>query len=594
VRVHSTPRTAYLYDQSLHDEANAAGRNYWYAYVREILDRVGVAADEVPPASLADADALARYSTLILPDLEGGTLSAPAVEALGAWVERGGQLLSFGSHGPDALFGLVWDGRFEQSGDEFAVSAAMRWQQHPLTAGVLWPLHSDAPAPIISRRVRLMRPVEAEVLAELCRPDGTPLDCAAVSVREVGEGRAVYFAFNVAQTMWVLQQGRPVDADYDGDGYFRLSDARAAPDFEPEVPFADQLLFLLRDLLAGSGEVLVHPLPPQPETHEVPDALFFWGGDDEAAGGTQLWASNWVREQGLPYHINIMPLKDGTFTVTREEYEAIKANGHEPSLHLDFQSGFAHPYAYSEAEVRQQVEWYVQAYGELPVCSVFHWTHWTGWHEPAEWLLRAGAKADNSRIHRGSPPLNPANMLGYSFGTSFPYRFYTDHRSGNRPLEFLSEPITAYECGYNAGQGTEFSALHRAINLAAQFHLTTDLFFHPINVYNHPECREAIQEVLRYTGEQGISALHMGNDELALWWFARSASRVRDVRRADDGLSFAVDTPWEHGCVVVADVPGEVEEVQGAASRLVREEFGRRRLYVACPTGRTGVEVRFG
>ena len=594
MKVHAQPRTAYVYDQTLHDQANAEGRNYWYAYVREVLDRVGVMADELPLGALTDAAALAPYSTLVLPDLEGGSLPTAAVEALGAWVERGGQLLSFGSHGPDALLGLVWDGRLEQGPDEFAVTAAMRWQPHALTTGVIWPIHSDAPAPVISRRVRLMRPVEAEVLAELCQLDGTPLGCAAVSVREVGEGRAVYFAFNVAHTMWVLQQGRPVDADHDGDGYFRLSDARAAPDFEPEVPFADQLLFLLRDLLADSGEVLVHPLPPQADTHEVPDALFFWGGDDEAAAGTQVWASNWVREQGLPYHINIMPRRDGTFTVSREEYAAIKANGHEPSLHVDFQTDYPHPYAFTEAEVRQQVEWYVQAYGDLPVCSVFHWCHWTGWHEPAQWLLRAGVRADNSRIHRGSPPLNPTNLLGYSFGTSFPYRIYTDHRDGNEPLQFLSEPITAYECGYQAGEGTDFGPLHLALDLAAQYHLTTDLFFHPICVYSYPECREAVQEVLRHLRERGVKAVHMGNDEVALWWFARSATRIQNVRRDGKGIGLTVDTPWKHGCVVAMDVAGEVSEVQGALSWLVREEFGRRRLYVACPQGQAEVQVRLG
>ena len=265
-----------------------------------------------------------------------------------------------------------------------------------------------------------------------------------------------------------------------------------------------------------------------------------------------------MREQGLPYHVNIMPRPDGAFPLSKQEFDRIKANGHETSLHFNYIDGHEHPYAFTEADIRQQVEWYQAAFGETPVCSVFHWCLWHQWSEPAEWMAACGIQADNSRIHSGSPPLNPVNLCGYSFGTAFPFWHRSDWRSGNQRVDFLSEQIVAYECGYVGGEGTEFSQLHRAIRDAAYWHSTTDFFYHPVNVGNRPECREAIVEALRYANEQELKVVHMGNDELNEWWRARSAARIEDT---EDGLR--VDCDWPSGCIVVRRSEDGIEELGG-------------------------------
>jgi hypothetical protein len=583
----------FVVSSAAHRADNEAGRNHWSAYVPEVCDQLGLKAIPLEPESITPAR-LSAFSTLFLPEPADEWLGGAARDSLRAWVSEGGLLIGMGTTGLDDLFGVSATGACFEQPDDFSPAASLLYGQHSLTGGAVWPLHPEAPAPILAP-VRLCEAGEAETLAQLHQLSGKSTVHPAITYRQLGQGACLYFTFDLAKHMWVAHQGRPVDADHDGDGYLRLSDAIPARDFEPELPYADQLLFLLRDAIARTGQPFVSPLPPMPGSGKPADLLLFWGGDDEAAAGTQIVASNFMREMGLPYHLNLMPDKQGGFSVSKAEFDAIKANGHENSVHYDFQTDFPHPYAFTEAEVLQQAEWYEQAFGERAQCSVFHWCHWTGWSEPAEWMLKAGGCADNSRIHRGSPPLNPTNLVGYVFGTSFPYRFFRDHRGGNERLPFLSEPITLYECGYRYEDlTTDFTQLHRGLEMAARFHLTTDLFFHPINVFRAECCREAVREALRWVDARGILARHMGNDELAAWWFARSRASLREVAVSSAITSFTVECDWPEGCVVQVPCRGDVARVQssaGACETTLREEPWGRWLWIACPRGRASVEV---
>lgn len=572
---------------------NSSGRNHWSAYIPEICDQLGLKANVLEPTGITPSR-LSELSVLILPSQAGEWLKSAARETLRQWVAEGGLLIGFGVTGFDDLFGVEATSECLQQRDEFAPAASLRLRTHPLCRGARWELHPQAPGPVLAP-AHVCQVREAEVLAELCGIGEADFDNPAITYRRYGKGACLYFAFDLAQHMWVAHQGRPVDADHDGDGYFRLSDAIPAREFEPELPYADQLLFLLRDAIAQTGQPLIAPLPPMPGTGVPSDVLLFWGGDDEAAAGTQLFASDFMREMGLPYHLNLMPDKQGRFAVSKAEFQAIRDNGHENSMHYDFQTGFEHPYAFTEAEVLQQAEWYERAFGERAACSVFHWCHWTGWSEPAEWLLKAGGCADNSRIHRGSPPLNPTNMVGYAFGTSFPYYFFRDWRGGNERLPFLSEPITLYECGYRYEDlQTDFTQLHRGLEMAARYHLTACMFFHPINVYRAEGCREAIRETLRWLEAHGVAACHMGNDELARWWFARSQTRLTEATVSGEATRFIVQCDWPQGCVVQVPCRGELAGLRSSSSpceATLREEPWGRWLWVACPCGRTSVEV---
>lgn len=604
---------AYIYDADLREAANAAGRNYWYEYIREILDRLGLTAAPISRHALTDS-ALAKMALLFVGDLTAAQVAPEAAAALDRWVQAGGVLIGFGSEGLDELFGVRFRSLMPQHGDEFSIAGYFAFSDHPLTAGIHSVLHPEQKLIILSP-IRSVWPTESVELARLYSFFGADTGCAAITMREYGQGRAFYFGFNVPQTMWTLHQGRPLTADYDGDGYYRTSDKRVIGTNEPEVAYSDELLFLLQNMVATQSWPLLHQLPPvhnegpgaDPGSRitdpastlpaaSVPDALFFWGGDDEAAAGTQVWASDWMKSRGLPYHINLMPLR-GAFHLSVEEFQHIKANGHEPSLHYNFIDDFAHPNAFTETDLQAQAELYRRTYGEDPICSVNHWCCWIGWAEPAKWMAAQGGKADNCHIHRGSPPLNPTNMLGFSFGTAFPYYFYDDWRGGNQKIDFLEEPITGYEVGYLAGE-TRFDVLHKTIDTAVRYHLTMNLFYHPVNVYHQEACRQAIDEVLRYLEEQGHTAVHVGNDELWRWWTARSAGQITDVTVEGNTLTCTATCDYPRGFIVkvpLGTATAALATCDGLPATVhLDERFGQQWAYMVVPPGRHEIHIRWG
>jgi hypothetical protein len=559
--------------------------------MRELCDRLGLSARQVAPAEIADG-VLAGLGTLFLGDFPTGLLDTTACATLEEWVRGGGVLIGLGTEGLDSLFGVRYRSEIPQPGDAFTISGSFTLaEDHPVTAGIHSLLHPEQRLLIVSP-IRAMEPLEdTETLGYLYNIFGGDLQRAAVSLRRLGAGCAFYVAFNLPQTLWVLHQGRPLDGDYDGDGYYRTSDARVIGVNEPEVAYSDELLFLVQSMVARQPVPLLHQLPPLDGA--VPDALLFWGGDDEAAAGTQLFASHWMREQGLPYHINIMP-RHGAFAVGAEEFAAIKANGHECSLHYNFIDDFAHPHGFGEADLRRQADLYSATYGERPVCTVNHWLCWTGWAEPARWMAAAGGRADNSRAHRGSPPLNPVDMLGFSFGTAFPFYFYDDAAHGNARIDLLCEPITAYETGY-LPESNDFTVLHRSLDLAAHYHLTLNMLYHPVYVHHYPTCRAAIQEALRYLQQRGISAVHVGNDALWSWWSTRSASSLHEVTLDGTILLFHAVCPYHGGSIVKVPlgVGGHARGVtcDGAPVALEeRTEFGQTWAFLVLPPG--GHDVR--
>jgi hypothetical protein len=537
--------------------------------------------------------ALSGLGTLFLGDFPAGLLDAGAVEALEAWVRAGGVLIGLGTEGLDGLFGVRYRSTIPQPGDAFTVGGSFTLAaDHPVTAGIHSPLHPEQRLLIVSP-IRAVEVLEGtETLGHLYNLFGGELGRAAVAQRRLGAGSAFYVAFNLTQTMWAIHQGRPLDGDYDGDGYYRTSDARVIGLNDPEVGYTDELLFLVQSMVGRQPVPLVHQLPPLGDA--VPDALLYWGGDDEAAAGTQVIASNFMRAQGLPYHINIMP-RHGAFAVTPADFAAIKANGHECALHYNFIDGFAHPNAFTEADLRAQADLYYAAFGERPVCTVNHWLCWTGWAEPARWLAAAGGRADNSRAHRGSPPLNPVDLLGFSFGTAFPFYFYDDAAHGNRRIDLLCEPITAYETGY-LPEGNDFTVQHRALDLAARYHLTLNMFYHPICVYNHATCRAAIQEVLRSLAERHIAAVHMGNDALWAWWSARSRARLDAVVRDGALVRFRASCDYAGGSIVKVPLGagghGRAATCDGQPAPLEeREEFGQTWAFIILPPGEHDVSL---
>ena len=588
--------TAYVYDAALRIEANRQGENYWYEYIREINEQLGLRSKEIPVNSLEDAALLSDIGILFIGDI---TVSDVIRANLDGWVKQGGVLLSFATEGLDEVFGNVCDSTIDQPESDYTISGYFSLKSDELTTGIHSYLHPEQKL-IIFSDIRGIVPKESVEVARLYGTDGADTGYAAITKRDYGRGHAYYFAFNVPQTIWVLHQGVPITYDRDGDGYYRSGDLIAIGNNEPEVLYADEILFLIQNMMAQKPQPLIYAIPPK--GRQIPDALFYWGGDDEAAKGTQLWSSNWMKEKGLPYHINIMRNRLGNFTVTQEEAEAISANGHECSLHYNFIDHFD-PLAFTQEDVQEQADAFYETYGFHPICTVNHFCRWTGWTETAKWLRAAGGRADNSFAHYPFPPMNPTNRLGFVFGTCHPFYFYDDYRGENAKIDFLEEPITAYEVGYSASDVTDFDTVHKVIDIATRYHLVMDMFYHPINVHNYPACRSAIEEALRYIESKGIIAVHKGNDGLWEWWDKRSRSQITDVMidedTADGRVSISFTTHCEYDDGMIVKVPIKSGDLDAPpmcdgeyADYKIREDFGRDWLYVIVPEGAHTVTVR--
>ncbi len=586
------PSLGYLYDAGAHAAANAREENYWFAYVEEICSQMGVAA--LPVSSLSHADlrrTLTDLRVLLVGDGRSADLTA-AAEIVRSWVEQGGTLLGFASEGLDELFGNAYCSVTPQLAEGFAPTALLRLGPGPLTAGAAGPLFGEEVIPLFGP-IRKVIPSDSEPLAELLNLRGAAAPFPGLTHRRVGCGQAFYFAADLAQTMWVLHKGRPIDGDYDLDGYLRIGDAQVTSGLPREVPHADLLRRLLQNLLHHTNLPLVHHLPPR--DGEVTDLLLYFGGDDEGlTDGSQVAASDFMKSRGLPYHINIMPDAAGQFGLTRAEHDRIVGNGHEASLHYNFMDGFSHPSGFSREDVERQWGWFCAAFGHKPVATVTHWCRWYGWSEPAEWMCAVGGRADNSRFGVSSPPLNPTNTIGV-FGSALPHYYYADWRAGNRRIDFLCEPIVAYEVGYGEG-GTDFDTLHRALEMGADYQLTMGFFYHPIYIATRESCRQAVDELLRYVSERGWRAVYLGCDALWEWWDARRRSWADLVTTTSACAQYRTWCAGEQGMIVKIPAARRVlsVSVDGAATGWVeREHGGLPYALVVCPAGEHEVSVEF-
>ncbi|MFQ6044239.1 MAG: hypothetical protein ACE5PV_25575, partial [Candidatus Poribacteria bacterium] len=114
-----------------------------------------------------------------------------------------------------------------------------------------------------------------------------------------------------------------------------------------------------------------------------------------------------------------------------------------------------------------------------------------------------------------------------------------------------------------------------------------DMFYHPVNVARHPACRKAIEEVLRYIEEEGIIAVHKGNDGLWEWWDRRSRSQITDVTVDEKTVSFKAICEYDEGMIVKTPVE-QVASVTCDGRKTVyqnRTEFGRNWVYLIVPPG---------
>ena len=591
---------ACVFDEDLRRTTNELGVNYWDTYIQEINGMLGVHAGQVSLKDMEDAGRLEGIRALVLGTIAGANLSHRSAHVLQAWVERGGVLIGFGVEGLDDVFGVETIATVKQEPDEYSISAYFELWPHPLT-------HEIHPGLSVEQRLFALSDiqlVEAKGCTELARlydTRGADLEFPAITWNGYGQGYAGYFAFDVAKTIWLLHQGRPQEAVYGQKTYPKTTGLQVLGGNSRKIPYADEIALVLQNMIAQTPQPFVYQIPPMGD--QVPDALLYWGGD-EYHGPTELSlkASEWMRAQGLGYHINMCY----NHPITPQELKHIHDNGHEVSLY--FQLHAEDGYTMKEERYSEETELFERKFGFRPTCTVNKWLGWTGWAEPAKWMLGAGVQADNSFFgctsHPSDHPLHNGPAFGFGFGTAFPFFFYDDAAHANRRIDFLEEPIVCYEVGHRGsinGTDKQTSAaeeVHAPVDMALKYHMTMSMFCHPAYIAGFPRCREAIEEILRYIEYRGARVLHMGNDAVCAWWRARSRSGVDQVEVRDDGMRFRCRCEYPSGMIVKVPAWSEVAWVamcdRKPAGYTMRNEFGRAWLYVVVPSGTHSVEVSGG
>lgn len=600
----------YVLDRDLQRTINREQwRNHWDVYIEEICRFLGATATPLSLRDVEDSERLRRLRVLVVGRHSGEQLSEAARAALRAWVAAGGTLVGFAVPGLDDVFGIERQGLFHQGAtslvsdtdaaqrrhvqDDYAIGGYLQLRQHPLSEGIHSLIAPEQKLLAVSDVV-LLAPQDDATLADLYGPDGAAAGRPAVTLNRYGEGRAAYFAFDVAQTVWLLHQGRPIRGTYADDPYTRSWQLQLLGDNSRKVAYADELCFLLQSILGQAGVPFIHPAPPLGE--DVADAAFYWGGDCGPAGPEMIAASDFMKAHNLPYHINIRPNREPEGLLDRIMH--VRGNGHEISVYyeIDPQRGLV------EELLLWQSDYAYEHYGYRPGSSVCGPCTWTGWAEPARWLVKAGNTADNSFITTvgalSDPKMNDS-YYGTGFGTFYPFFFYDDYRRDNERIDLIEQQITWYELGHHGSAGDRQTAnttdVRAAVDQAVRYHHCTNVFYHPWYIANFPHCREAIEEILRYAAEKGYRIAHMADNAAADWWRARARSTVTEVEVGEHGATYRTACQHLGGMVTKVFIGSRQVASASVDGRLngyeVRQEFGGNWAYVVVPAGTHQVEI---
>lgn len=586
---------AYVLDSDLRQELNARGLNYWDVYIQGINELLGVCGKCLSLADLDRSDALSDVTALVLGRQTAARLTDRMRRGLDDWVKQGGTLVGFGAAGLDHVFGIRTVSEVRPVPDDYALAGYFDLRPHPITHELHPFLFVEQKLLIVSD-IALVDKDSAVELARLFEPGGKDTGRPAVTWHAYGNGLAGYFAFDVAKTVWLLHQGRPTSEIPENRYHPRPPDMTVIGQNSAKIPYADELCFLVQNMIAQRPQPFIYQIPPK--EGKVADALLYWGGD-EYVGPTELSlaASNWMREMGLPYHINIQE----NHPMTAEEFRHItETNGHEISLfyHTHAENGFK----MTEDLYRRQSDEFARIRGVRPCTTVNSVTRWNHWAEPAKWMRAAGGKADNSftsgPLHLEHPMAN-GPFFGFAFGTTYPFYFYDDARGGNRRIDYMEQPIVCYEIGHRGSLLDRETDVHREVHfpleMAIKYHAVMNLFYHPVYIARYPQCRKAITEIVRYIRESGARVVHMGNDAIAHWWEARDRSTTGNLKEDGRVITFDCACEYPGGMVVKLLLKRALTEVtidgRLPADYELRREFAGNWLFVVVPRGKHSLRI---
>jgi hypothetical protein len=589
-------QVAYTHSDEIREKYFSEKQNYWDTYFGEILGQLGVSAKKLTwPECFSNPGIWEEIEVLLVGEIGKKEYASFDWEILSRWVRNGGILIGSKTLGMDSLFGNKPADYLKQS-SEIELRGYMEFRPGSLTEDIPPPYDKTEKLPIFSD-IRLIECNSSNSLADLYDKDGKALPYPAVTENKWGKGTAYYFTFSLPQVVWLLHQGKKVSPEgvlLQGVRYCKTTDLSLIGQNSADIPYADELLLFLENMIAERPIPFIHQFPP--DRGEIPEALFFWGGDDEGIAGTQVASSNWMKEKSLPYHINTL-WRNGEFSISPQEKKKIEENGHELSLHYNFIDRNKPPFHFSREDIQRQNRDYQRYFKSIPLTTVNHFSLWQGWSEPAEWMAKCKGLGDNSFYYHFSD-----SIPLFAFGTAFTFFFYTDWKKGNRRINFIEQPISGYELGYGhiakkpEDTAIDTEVIHRTVNIAAYYNCCLNMFYHSYRISDWPACRSSIEEILNYVKKKKLNILHMANDRLTKWWFSRDRSQIDILSRDKGKIKFKVRSDWPEGIIV--KLPWKSNRslfINGISTEPIRKrKFGREWTYIILPKGENILEVIFG
>ncbi len=341
------------------------------------------------------------------------------------------------------------------------------------------------------------------------------------------KGRVYDFRFDLPASVWFSGDGF-------GDGgptaWFPLG---RTPDFRPlppdmkmPYPYNDEMLFFVESILLDAGLPLLDRLPPMEDGTVADLALHISGDDDYTSSVFDRQAAAYLHSIGMRYHLNVMPGPGPSFILSQGDLSELESLGCECGLHTDFTVR-----DYSEESQRETLLHYLSFFGRPSLTGTNHCLIQRGsTAERLRWLSACGALADNGKSGEVDPSdINAFNLKGFSYGTSFPRKTLDDAAHGNAPIYCLEIPINYYEPRVGGPYPGPEGVLNY-IDDAAREGRIAQFFCHPHYLEDHgahtPWARAAIEAGLSRARDKGYRIFRTTTDEIALFWHARSLSKI--------------------------------------------------------------------
>ncbi|WP_124681777.1 hypothetical protein [Candidatus Viridilinea mediisalina] len=501
---------------------NPGGQPNFSGYLSEILRTEGFVSLRRLHVAELNEQALAAVQVVLLGP---GALHSSLVALLHDFVLQGGVLVGFQATGQLAeLFGV------HDLGARVAGDYVQMISEHPDLAGLeRGPLQVHGPC----ARIAL---AGADVLAT--NQAGDPLLCW----HQVGRGRTLYWAYDLARCIALLRQGNPEWADQERDGMegIRASDLFYGwIDLErmavPQADLQQRMLSLLLELLVQAGPPLlrlwyfpegapsvlvatgdahgsrvshIEQLYTAVEQHAGTASVYYTPPESDLLGRATR-RSRWALAE--------LPLVGGRLRgndplPTPAQIAAWRARGHEFGMH---------PYVEMGLEPGYNTYWndfIKHGYGPLPPTVRTHRILWHGWVENARIQARYGLRMNLDHYHSG-PAVRHADgtwAYGYLSGTGLPMRFVDNDGAllsvYQQPTQLVDEHLmpvfaTGFEVGLSGAEAAEVtmaqiaaSVAHYPAALGLQCHIDPFLFGGNIA----EEVGTWLATTLEYAASQGL------------------------------------------------------------------------------------------